>query len=288
MERFEITSRAITAAVLQEGAELCSLRDRAGQEFLWQAGPVWPRHSPNLFPIVGRLTDDQLHHAGTTYRLPQHGFARDRRFAWVGQEPGHCRLQLADDPATHALYPFAFRLVIDYRATDATLLIAYELTNPAETTLPASVGAHPAFAWPLLPGLARNAHRIEFAAAEPGPIRRLKDGLLLPDAVPSPVQGRTLALDEALFAADALIFAPPQSRALRYEAPGGPAIEIAWDGFTDLGIWSRQGGDFLCIEPWRGYASPQGFDGEFSDKPGLMRLAAGETRILTVSITLAG
>ena len=27
-------------------------------------------------------------------------------------------------------------------------------------------------------------------------------------------------------------------------------MEVAWDGFRDLGVWSREGGDFVCIEPW--------------------------------------
>ena len=44
----------ITATILAHGAELCSLRNEAGLELLWQAGPQWPRHAPLLFPIVGR------------------------------------------------------------------------------------------------------------------------------------------------------------------------------------------------------------------------------------------
>ena len=62
---------------------------------LWQAGPVWPRHAPVLFPIVGRLKDDRLRHQGKSYHLPQHGFARDRRFAWLNRSATACRLRAA-------------------------------------------------------------------------------------------------------------------------------------------------------------------------------------------------
>ena len=62
---------------------------------------------------------------------------------------------------------------------------------------------------------------------------------------------------------------------MRYTAPGAPAIEVAWEGFRQLGLWSRAEGDFLCIEPWHGTASPSDFDGEFLDKPGLMLLPPG-------------
>ena len=44
----------IAATISAHGAELCSLKNAAGLELLWQAGPQWPRHAPLLFPIVGR------------------------------------------------------------------------------------------------------------------------------------------------------------------------------------------------------------------------------------------
>ena len=95
------------------------------------------------------------------------------------------------------------------------------------------------------------------------PVRRLTDGLLQAQSEPTPIAGRTLALEPALFAADAVILPDPASRSVRYTAPGAPAIEVAWEGFRQLGLWSRAQGDFLCIEPWHGTASPADFDGEF-------------------------
>jgi galactose mutarotase-like enzyme len=70
-----IRAGGLTATVKADGAELCSLRNEAGVEFIWQAGPAWPRHAPLLFPIVGRLRNDELKHRGKTYRMTQHGFA---------------------------------------------------------------------------------------------------------------------------------------------------------------------------------------------------------------------
>jgi hypothetical protein len=58
-------------------------------------------------------------------------------------------------------------------------------------------------------------------------------------------------------------------------------------GFRELGVWSKPAGaPFLCIEPWRGYASPKDFDGEFSDKPGLMHIAAGADEELSYRIEI--
>ena len=145
---------------------------------LWQARPVWPRHAPVLFPIVGRLKDDTLRHEGKSYRLTQHGFARDRRFAWLNRSATACRLVLHEDAETRAMYPFAFRLEIAFALDDDVLEQRFTLTNPGRGVLPASLGAHPGFVWPLTEGVEKAAHVLEFAESEPAPVRRLTGGLL--------------------------------------------------------------------------------------------------------------
>ena len=277
----------LAADVSPAGAELRSLRHR-GRDLLWAGGPLWPRRAPLLFPIVGCLKNDTFRHGGRTFLLPKHGFARDRTFAWVERTPAGCTLELTDDAATRAAYPFAFRLRVRHWIEAGALHTELALTNPGADPLPASLGGHPAFRWPLAPGLPKSAHRVVFAEAEPDPIRRLTpQGLLEPTPIPTPVQGRILDLHEDLFEADALIFDRLHSRSLRFEAEGGPALELAWEGLPHLGLWTKPepGPAFLCIEPWQGYASPADWDGDFTDKPGGVILAPDETRHWRFSIT---
>ncbi|WP_296745481.1 aldose 1-epimerase family protein [Mesorhizobium sp.] len=288
MEQVTLHGDGISATIVGQGAELVSLRNGEGTELLWQAGPAWRRHSPVLFPIVGRLKGDQLRHHGKTYPMTQHGFARDRRFAWAEQGPSSCTLVLTDDAETRAHYPFAFLLAVSYSLGFRQLAVGFEITNTGEEPLPASVGAHPAFNWPLLPELPKEAYRLTFADDEPAPVRRLKDGLLLPKGEPTPIEGKILALSEQLFVDDAVILDRPVSSAVRYSAERGPAIEMSWQGFRELGIWSKPGGAaFLCIEPWHGLASPMEFDGEFTEKPGVMLIPPGAKRVLTYQIHLS-
>lgn len=75
-DTYTIRSGSLSATVKAQGAEMCSLKSDAGVEFVWQAEPAWPRHARLLFPIVGRLANDELRHKGKTYRMTQHGFAR--------------------------------------------------------------------------------------------------------------------------------------------------------------------------------------------------------------------
>ncbi len=285
-DRYRIAASGIAATIKAEGAELCSLTDAAGREFLWQAGPAWPRHAPVLFPIVGRLAGDTLRLSGRSYTLGQHGFARDRRFALVERDATVCRFVLTDDAATRAVFPFAFRLEVTYAVAGDTLTIGYALDNPAGTVLHASFGAHPAFRWPLREGVAKDAHVLEFALPEPAPIRRLDGGLLRAERFPSPIEGNILRLNESLFADDAIILDEVASPAVQFRAPGGPGVEVMWHGFRQLGLWSKPQGDFLCIEPWCGHADPAGFAGDFTDKPGLLHIPPGGRAEAELSVRL--
>ena len=260
-----------------QGAELVSLT-HDGAERIWQADPaVWGWHAPNLFPIVGGLAGDRLVHNGGSYSLPSHGFLRHTACELAAHGPAACTWRLADNAATRAVYPFRFLLEIDYALAEDALTGRFTLSNPGDEPLVASLGIHPAFQWPLAPGLRREDHRLLFEREEPAPIRRVVDKLLAAEPEPTPVQGRVLPLHDGLFAADAVIMDRPASRALVFGAPGGPAIAMDWD-FPQLGIWTKPGAAFLCIEPWQGHASPRGFDGEFAGKPGTVSLAPGERR----------
>lgn len=282
-----LRSGPLTATIKAHGAEMCSLKHKDGTEFVWQAGPAWARHAPLLFPIVGRLANDEMRHRGKTYRMTQHGFARDSRFIWAERGESRCALVLEDSEATRALYPFAFRLTAAYALDESGLDLSLTVINTGKETLPMSLGGHPAFNWPLQAGVPKESYALTFTNEEPSPVRRVEGGLLLAATDPSPVRGTVLALSEALFANDAVILDPVNSHAVRYAAGqgAGPWLNMSWRGFRELGVWSKpSGAPFLCIEPWRGYASPKDFDGEFTDKPGLMHIAPGAEEQLSFRV----
>jgi len=280
-EALTLTCGDLSAAVLPLGAELASLRLR-GHEIIWQAGPAWPRHSPVLFPIVGRLKGDAYRHAGRMFGLPKHGFARDMPFAAARLGSDRLRFTLVDDPATRAAYPFHFRLTLTYTLHPDRLVVAYAVANTGGEPMPFSIGAHPALRWPIRGD--KTDHWVRFDADETAPIRRIEDGLLGPDRE-SPVRGRALDLDEALFTADALIFTRLASDALEFGVGTEPCVRVAWEGFRHLGLWSRPGGDFLCVEPWHGYDSSPEDPDELAAKPGIIVLPPGDEAKFALTIT---
>ena len=289
MERYTIANDHLKASILSQGAELCQLA-AGGEEFLWDGDPaVWARQAPNLFPIVGGLKDDRLLHQGRSYTLPKHGFARDKPWTLVRLTGHSITLRLRDDAETLAQYPFPFSLSLGVRLDGPVMRVQYDLLNPGEEILLASLGAHPAFRWPLRPGLAKEDHWLDFEKTESDLLPALDNqGLLVSTPRTSPLADRRLNLQDRLFSRDALIFQPVRSKSVRYVAKGGPTVEVAWDGFPQLGVWTRPGAGFLCIEPWRGYASPAEFEGEFKDKPGVFQVSPGATVTASYTVRILG
>jgi galactose mutarotase-like enzyme len=283
-----ISSDELTARINPLGAELWSLSDRARREYLTDADPAfWTGRAPLLFPIVGELAGGVLRLDGAEYPLPRHGFARRSVFELVERGASNARFALRDSGATWAIYPFAFELEVEFRLDGTTLATIATVENPGERPLPFSFGFHPAFAWPLPGGGDKTAHTLVFDSDEPSGILRLDPAGLLGGREPTPVQGRTLALDAALFDRDAVIWDELASRRLTYAGAGGaPCLDIAFPDTPYLGLWQKPGANFLCIEPWAGLADPAGFTGEFHAKPGIMALTPGEARSFRMDVTV--
>lgn len=283
----EIANGILRARIDPLGAELSSLADAAGREFMTDADPAfWTGRAPLLFPIVGALNGGVYRLDGREYALPQHGFARRREFELVEQTADRALFRLADDAETRRVYPFAFALDAAFALVGATLAMEVTVANRDSRDMPASFGFHPAFAWPLPDGGAKEDHRIVFAQYEPARLNRIEGGLIGAADRDTPVTGNTLRLRDDLFTQDALVWEAPASRALRYGGESGPQLDIAFPDMPTLAIWTKPGARFVCVEPWQGHADPVGFTGEIWDKPGIVRMAPGERRTYAMQVTL--
>ena len=284
----EIASEALTAAINPFGAELTHLRDEEGRELMTDADPAfWPKHAPILFPVIGMTNGNVIRLDGAEFPMPKHGFARDLPFELARQERNRATFRLVDSAETRKRYPFAFRLEITFALQAATLSIEARIVNRGDRPMPAQFGFHPALAWPLPYGEPRADHRITFDADEPERLLRVApDGLIAPERRDNPLERRVLHLRDDLFTDDALVFDPLHAEKVRYGAGQGPALEIAFPDTPRLGIWTKPGAHFICIEPWHGLADPEGFTGDFREKPGVFTVSPGGEKRVGVSITL--
>jgi galactose mutarotase-like enzyme len=280
------------ATFAAQGAELTSLVTTSNNlEYIWPADPaVWGRHAPVLFPIVGRLPNDTFQHQGQAYQLGQHGFARDREFAVRQHSADILAFVLRDDAGTRASYPFAFELTITYTLRGTTLTVRWDVRNPAaDQELLFSIGAHPAFRCPLLPGEQFEDYYFEFDHPVSLSRHLLQGGLLRGETSPLLNQQTELPLSYPLFADDALVFKHYDFSQLTLRSRRSPhSVRLQFEGFPYLGLWTKgPGAGFVCIEPWHGIASSVESPAELSEKEGILTLEPGKTFSTAYSIRCA-
>ena len=286
-DELTIFNHDIRASIRGLGAELVRLQDGNGTDYLWDGNPRWwDGHSPILFPIVGELNEGKLKVDGKAFPMARHGFARVSAFEMILREVSHCAFRLRPNEKTRAQYPFEFELRLDYEVIGRALLIRASISNAGDIVMPASFGFHPAFRWPLVADKSKADYSITFDEPEVACVERPLNGLLSGTPRPSPVVGKRLDLADSIFEDGAFIFDKLKSRRVIYGASTGPRIAVAFGGMPHLGIWSKPEAGFVCIEPWHGYASPQDFDGELRNKPGMMLIEPGQLRQLEVRIEI--
>jgi galactose mutarotase-like enzyme len=275
-----IHSDVLSAEIDPLGAQLFVLKNHAALDLLWDGDPaVWAGRAPLLFPIVGVLASGSYRLGSKTYQLSRHGFARGKLFSIQSTSSSAAVFELVADQASLQVYPFQFALEVRYELKGATLSVIASIRNQGNADMPASFGYHPGFRWPLPFGQARSSHFIEFESVESAPVRRIDSaGLLTAD--------RRLALADSLFRDDVLIFDQIKSRSVLYGSDQGPRIKIDFPGTACLGVWTKPGAAFICIEPWHGITDPQDFSGDFKDKPGVFVLKGGESHCARMDITL--
>lgn len=276
----EIANEILQVSIAQQGAELTSIVRRSDHtQYLWQADPAfWKRHAPVLFPIVGRLKDNQYTYQGSIYQMSQHGFARDLFFNIVEEADDSITFRLADQPLTHEKYPFAFRLDISYTLEGNALLVSYEVHNPNDKVLPFSIGAHPAFSCPIIPGESFTDYEIHFEQAETAERHLLNAGLFDGTTVPYLQNSDHFPLTNDIFDQDALVFHDLKSAYVELRSKvSGRSVRMTLDGWPYLGIWAKPGAPFVCLEPWQGLADSTDVSGVLTEKPGIHLLLPGQT-----------
>ncbi|MCO85557.1 aldose 1-epimerase family protein [Listeria monocytogenes] len=259
------------------GAELTRIFHKdTGLEYLWNAdSKFWGRHSPVLFPTVGRLVEDTYLVDGKPYHLGQHGFARDRDFQVIEQTEKSVRFELDADEDSLAVYPYKFKLSIIYTIEKNTVAVSYEVENTDNKRIYFSIGAHPAFNLPLTDGTTFEDYYLDFGTEEnletlclEGPYRSGE----IKKVVDKPAQYLPLSYD--LFKNDALIFEALKQKEMTIKSDKTPHfVKVSFPEFPFVGIWTaKPGTPFLCIEPWYGIADGAGESVELRDKAGIEHL----------------
>ena len=103
---FCLNNEKLCVRVSSLGAELRSVRGADGTEYLWQGDErFWRGRATNIFPYVGRLTEDSYLWRGARYKMGRHGFARGSEFTAEAATDTRLVLSLRAGEATRESYP---------------------------------------------------------------------------------------------------------------------------------------------------------------------------------------
>jgi galactose mutarotase-like enzyme len=284
----EISGGGVTARIAAKGAELAALAID-GRDLVWQPDTRWwASTAPILFPVVGKSPDGKVRIDGRSYPMNPHGFARERVFKIVAQDAARVVLETTDDAATRESFPFAFALRLEFAAREGRLFTTASIENRDDKPFPFAFGYHPAFIWPLDPAT-RGQYVCRFEKDETAPVRRASQvtGLLHGQRFDTPVAGRRLKPRDDMFVEGAFHFETLNSRRVWFGIEGHTGIDVAFPDSPQLGIWTKPGAPYLCIEPWQGLAERDGADGDMAARPGTRILAPREIATYRLDIGLS-
>jgi galactose mutarotase-like enzyme len=277
---YQIENGFLTAQVTTKGAELKRLFHRAwNRELLWDGeDKAWERSSPILFPIVGKLKNDEYNFQGKSYNLSRHGFARDMDFNCTQADVHECEFSLSANSETFKNYPFLFELKAHFALEGPKLIIKYTVKNCDRQDIFFSIGAHPGFETSQI-----AEYAIQFEKTEEAYFLT-KDGLL-DNSQKVIFKNNRLELSKELFEKDALIFKKIKSTYIDLiHKPFQHVIRLSGIHAPYLGIWGKDAVPFICIEPWHGVADLVEHDQNLENKEGIIRLAENMEFVFTYAI----
>lgn len=290
---YKIENDTLKVEVNKTGAELFSLFHKSSQtEYLWQGNETfWGSRAPVLFPIIGALKQGEIWIKGKKCSIPKHGIIRKNEELSAEQiNDGHVRFMLEGNSTYNEIYPYKFSFALDFMLEENSLTVQFTVTNKDEDAMHFSLGGHPAFCCPLTPEDQYEDYELEFEQPEQFLSSRINaEGLLMEQKESVAEPSKTLSLTKSMFDKDALIFTDLKSRNVSLKKKTGEKIvTVSYPAFPHLGIWSKPGAPFICIEPWIGYNDPIQTTQKIEQKPGMIKLESGKSFEAAFTISIEG
>lgn len=278
---YRLDNGVLEINVASKGAELISIKDETGKEYLWQGDEkYWGRQSPILFPFVGRLKNQEYTYEGKKYPMMQHGFARDMEFSVIEEKADEIWFEIKDDEETYKLYPFHFSLKIGYRLVENRIEVLWKVENIDTKTMYFNIGAHPGFFCPIDGEKDKVGYALEFnSKGNPKYYGADYDtGLRFSKLHELKLENGRSIITKEYFDETTYIFEDNQISEVSLVKPSGEKYVTVRFDMPILAVWSKERADapFVCLEPWCGRCDRMDFNGNLADREYNTVLEAGE------------
>ncbi|KFE62979.1 aldose epimerase [Hyalangium minutum] len=210
---------------------------------------------PVLFPIAGKLPGDTYPVGRQAYSMTQHGFAR--RLPWTVRQAEREMLVLGLSATEETLrqFPWRFDAQLTLSLDGPQLTLDFDVENRDERPLPVHLGFHPYF---HVLDMVKAAASVATDATKAWDNRQGKV---------VPFRGLNLTAPEV----DLHLLDHSEAGTTLHRGLGRRPVKLTWSiEFQRMVVWTLQGKDFVCVEPWTASA------GALATGEGLLHVAPGE------------
>lgn len=276
-----------------KGAELKSIKkqkDEQNVEYLWQLNPdIWERQAPLLFPIIGRLKDEEYICNGKAYKIQIHGFARFSEFKVKRISDCEIAFILYDSPGTISVFPFKFKLTVIYRLSENRIIKEHIVENKSDETMYYEIGGHEGYNLALNEGEKMEDYYIDFNGADEIETYTSDENVMLnKDKKTIALENGKLFLSPEVFKNDALIIDTFNKRSIELKnTKNSRSVKVDFNDFMYLGIWTKyMRSNYVCIEPWSSLPDCNYLGKEIEKKQDIRIVRANEKEKLTYTISI--
>ena len=237
--QYKIYNDDFDVIIDSKGCEIISVvRKQDSKQYIWNGNPdAWKRHTPVLFPLVGRYKNDTSVYKGKEYHMTQHGFARDSEFSLVHKEDNVIIMKLISSEETKQKYPFDFELMITHRLSGNNISTIWEVKNTGDDVMYFS----------------------------------------MPEEHYLTLSNNNVTITKEFFDKDALIVENSGIKSVSLSKDCEPVVEVMFKApVFGLWSAAGKGVPFVCIEPWYGRADAVDFNCRLTDREWGNKLAVGK------------
>ena len=227
-----------------------------GDEYIWTRRPNFsecarPRSCvPVLFPCCS-MPDNGVHiFDGKAYPMEIHGLADLCAWDVESVGPDGVTLALESSPLTKVLYPFDFTLLLNYNLEGNKAVISLTVINEDEKPMPFSFGYHPYFTTSVLENVDFD---IKCATCAENPKGE------------QPAAPEKITLTRSTTGADNTIrlLTGVEFPMTFTDKGNGHKVTVDADDYFHYGVlWQQEGNNFVCMEPWNGWANSVNEEGK--------------------------
>lgn len=273
------------------GGCLKSIYDKKNkEELLYQPnGESWAGQDIVIFPIIGALKNHTYLVQGKEYKLKNHGIIRYETVKVKSVSETSIELYYEYNEESLKIYPYKFRLVINYSLSDWLLNISYRVINKDDKNIYFSIGGHPAL---KASGKYINNH-FDFEDTYCVFEGTIFTQYLLNNTGDQIIGEKNINLSGEYLLDKTVI---EENKTLIYDAKDLKKVRLYTNDYEYifnveespvLAIWSMKNtGNFICIEPWWGLPDYDKPILELKDKKHIISLNKGNEYLTSYSIEI--